>query len=72
MARGGFSRRRGPTPYKLYAILAGVALVAIVGALFYFAGQAESGRPVQAEIRVPATNIGPDATPPAPANAPGQ
>jgi hypothetical protein len=75
MARGGFSRRRGPAPVKLYAILAGVALIVIVGALFWFAGQAESRKPEQVEIRVPATNIGPDAPAPAPAgggDAPSQ
>lgn len=59
MARGGFSRRRGPVPLKLYAILGGVVVVVIVGALFYFAGQAESRKPVQVEVRVPAENVGP-------------
>lgn len=59
MARGGFSRRRGPMPLKLYAILGGVALVVILGALFYFAGQAESRKPEQVEVRVPAENVGP-------------
>ena len=61
MARGGFSRRRSPMPLKLYAVLGGVALVVIVGALFYFAGQAESRKPVQIEVRVPAENVGPNA-----------
>ncbi len=48
-------------PLKLYAILGGVALVVIVGALFYFAGQAESRKPAQIELRVPAENVGPQA-----------
>ncbi len=43
---------------KLIGILAGIALVVIVGALFFFAGQAESRKPEQKEIRVPATNVG--------------
>ena len=72
MARGGFSRRRGPPPFKLYAILGGIALVVIVGALFFFAGQADSRRPVQQEIRVPATNIGPQAETAGGGNAPSQ
>jgi len=49
---------------KLIAILAGIGLVLIVGVLFFFAGQADSRRPEQTEISVPATNIGPDAKPP--------
>ena len=38
MARGGFSRRRGPAPVKLYAILGGIALLLVVGVLFWFFG----------------------------------
>ncbi len=73
MARGGFSRRRGPVPFKLYAILGGIALVLVVGALFWFSGQAESRRPIQQEIRVPAQNVGvqPEAGPET-GNAPSQ
>jgi hypothetical protein len=78
MARG-YGRRRGgglALSPKVIMILAGVALVVIVGAIFFFAGQAESRRPEQKEIRVPAANVGvqPE-TPPAPpggANAPSQ
>ncbi len=72
MARGGFSRRRGPMPVKLYAIIGGILLVLLVGALFYFAGQADSKRPVQLEVRVPATNVGVQAAPAGAANAPAQ
>jgi hypothetical protein len=60
MARGGFSRRRssGP-PLKLIGILLAIAFVAFVGAVFWYSGQAESRRPEQVEIRVEATNVGP-------------
>lgn len=64
MARGGFSRRRRPMSMKLIAIIAGVVIVLLIGALFWFAGQADSRRPVQQELSVPATNIGPNAQPP--------
>jgi hypothetical protein len=78
MARG-YGRRRGgglTLSPKVIMIIAGVALVVVVGAIFFFSGQAESRRPEQKEIRVPATNVGvqPE-TPPAPAggaNAPSQ
>jgi ABC-type transporter Mla subunit MlaD len=43
---------------KLVGILVGIGLVVIIGALFFFAGQAESRKPEQKEIRVPATNVG--------------
>lgn len=72
MARGGFSRRRGPAPVKLYAIIGGIVLVVLVAALFWFAGQADSRKPEQVEVRVPAENIGPNAKPPGAANAPSQ
>lgn len=49
---------------KLIAIIAGVVIVLLIGALFWFAGQADSRRPVQQELSVPATNIGPNAQPP--------
>lgn len=39
-------------------IIAGAAVVAVVGAVFFFAGQAESRRPEPKEIRIPATNVG--------------
>jgi ABC-type transporter Mla subunit MlaD len=61
MARGysSFGRRRsGPSP-RLVAILAGVVLVALVGAVFWLSGQAESRKPEQVEIRVEATNVAP-------------
>lgn len=63
MARGGFSRRRRPMSMKLIAIIAGGVLVVLVGALFWFAGQADSRRPEQQELSVPATNIGPNSQP---------
>jgi cell division protein FtsN len=63
MARGGFSRRRRPMSMKLIAIIAGVVIVLLIGALFWFAGQADSRRPVQQELSVPATNIGPNSQP---------
>lgn len=78
MARG-YGRRRGggiALSPRMIIIIAGVALVLIVGLIFWFAGQAESRKPEQKEIRVPATNVGvqPE-TPAAPAggaNAPSQ
>lgn len=78
MARG-YGRRRGgglALSPRAIMIIAGLALVVIVGAIFFFAGQAESRRPEQKEIRVPATNVGvqPETPPPAAggANAPPQ
>jgi ABC-type transporter Mla subunit MlaD len=59
-------------PVKLYAILGGVLLVLLVGALFYFAGQADGRKPAQIEVRVPATNVGVQAEPAGGANAPAQ
>lgn len=57
--RGGFSRRRaGPSP-KTIGIIAGAVFVVFVGAVFWFSGQAESRKPEQTEIRVEATNVGP-------------
>jgi len=72
MARGGFSRRRGPAPIRLYAILGGIALVVVAGALFWFAGQAEARRPVQQELRVPAQNVGVQPEPAGGGNASSQ
>jgi hypothetical protein len=40
-------------------ILAVVAVVLLIGAVFWFASQADSKKPVQQEIRVEATNVGP-------------
>ena len=59
MARGGFSRRRSGPPMKLIGILAGVFVVLLIVAVFWFSGQAESHKPEQTEIRVEATNVGP-------------
>jgi hypothetical protein len=57
--RGGFrNKRRGGLPIRL--IGAGVVVLLLIAALFWFAGQAESNRPVQHEIRVEATNVGPE------------
>jgi cell division protein FtsN len=72
MARGGFSRRRRPMSMKLIAIIAGVVIVLLIGALFWFAGQADSRRPVQQELSVPATNIGQNSQPAAGGDAPAQ
>ena len=73
MARG-YGRRRGSAlSPKLIMILAGVGLVLIVGAVFFFAGQAESRKPEQTTVTVPATNVGPQPETPAEApNAPTQ
>jgi len=46
---------------KLIGIIAGVVIVALVGVVFWGAGQADSRKPAQTEITVPATNIGPNA-----------
>lgn len=55
--RGGFrNRRRNGPPYRLIA--GGAAVLALVGAVFWFAGQAESDRPPQTELRVEAMNVG--------------
>jgi hypothetical protein len=61
MARGFSSygrRRRGPS-MRLIGILAAIGLVVILAILFWASGQAESRKPVQQEIRVEATNVGP-------------
>jgi hypothetical protein len=59
MARSSFARprKRGGLPIPL--ILAVVAVVLLIGAVFWFASQADSKKPVQQEIRVEATNVGP-------------
>ncbi|HEY7797422.1 MAG TPA: hypothetical protein VIA80_01550 [Hyphomonadaceae bacterium] len=59
MRRGGFSRRRSGPSAKTIGIIAGAVFVVFVGAVFWFSGQAESRKPEQAEIRVEATNVGP-------------
>ena len=55
----GFQRpkRRGGVPIPLIA--GGVIILLLVGALFFFASQADSKRPPLQEIRVEATNVGP-------------
>ncbi|MBK8839352.1 MAG: hypothetical protein IPO30_11840 [Hyphomonadaceae bacterium] len=73
MARGYGRRRGSPISPKLIMILAGVAIVLLVGAVFFFAGQAESRKPEQITVSAPATNVGPQAeTPAGTANAPTQ
>ena len=58
---------------KTIAIIAGVVIVVLVGVVFWAAGQADSRKPAQTEITVPATNIGPNAPVPGAAeNAPAQ
>jgi flagellar basal body-associated protein FliL len=52
--------KRRPPPFKLIGIIAGVAVIAVVGGVFWFASQAESHPPAQAEIRVEAKNVGPN------------
>jgi hypothetical protein len=55
--RGGFrNRRRNGPPVRLIA--AGAAVIALVGAVFWFAEQAQSDRPPQTEQRVEAMNVG--------------
>jgi len=51
--------KRRPPPYKLIGILAVVVVVAAIGAVFFYSGQAESNPPAQSEIRVEAKNVGP-------------
>ncbi len=58
MARGfARAKKRGGAPIRLIA--AGVAVVLVIGAVFWFASQADSKKPAQQEIRVEATNVGP-------------
>ena len=59
MARGGFSRRRSGIPMNVVGILLVVGVVVVIGAMFYFSGQAESKKPPQTEITVEATNVAP-------------
>ena len=77
MARGYGRRRGNGLSPKMIIIIAVAGLVVLIAALFFFAGQADSKKPEQTEIRVPATNVGPQdpaaAAPPAgAANAPPQ
>jgi hypothetical protein len=53
-----YGRRRGP-PLKLIGILGGIALVLLIGATFWFSGQADKYAPNVQEIRVEAVNVGP-------------
>lgn len=73
MARG-YGRRRGSAlSPKLIMILAGVAVVLLVGAVFFFAGQADGRKPEQITVSAPATNVGPQPeTPAGTSNAPTQ
>jgi len=73
MARG-YGRRRGSAlSPKMIIIIAVAGLVLLIGAVFWFAGQAESRKPEQTTITVPATNVGPQAeTPAGTPNAPSQ
>ena len=59
MARSSFARpkKQGGPPIKLIA--AGVVVVLLIGAVFWFASQADSKKPPVQEIRVEATNVGP-------------
>ena len=61
MARGysSFGRRRSGLSPRIIAILAGAALIVLVGAVFWLSSQAESRKPEQVEIRVEATNVAP-------------
>jgi hypothetical protein len=62
MARGGFSRRRSGIPMNVVGILVAVGVVVVIGAMFYFSGQAESKKPPQTEITLEGkdvTNVGP-------------
>lgn len=73
MARG-YGRRRGSAlSPKMIIIIAVAGLVLLIGAVFWFAGQAESKKPEQTTITVPATNVGPQPeTPAGTPNAPSQ
>jgi ABC-type transporter Mla subunit MlaD len=53
-----YGRRRKP-PLRLIGILAGVGVLALAGAVFWFSGQADNYAPEQQEIRVEARNVGP-------------
>ena len=59
MARSSFARpkKRGGLPIPL--IVGGVVVVLLIGAVFWFASQADSKKPAVQEIRVEATNVGP-------------
>jgi hypothetical protein len=52
-------RRRRPPPVKLIAGAAAALLVILVGALFWFAGQADSRAPEPRIIEIEAKNVGP-------------
>ena len=59
MARGYGRRRSGGIPPMVWLILIGVIFRALVSAVFFFSGQAESKKPEQKLIEVEATNVGP-------------
>jgi hypothetical protein len=49
---------------KTIAIIAGVVLVLLIGALFWFSGQANNHKPPTERLSVPATNVGPQSAAP--------
>ena len=51
------SSKRGGLPIRLIAAV--VVVLALVGAVFWFASQADSKKPPTEQIRVEATNVGP-------------
>jgi hypothetical protein len=55
-----YGRRRKPFPTRLVMIGVGAAAVLAVGAVFWFAHQAEANPPVEQEMRVEARNVGPN------------
>lgn len=54
----GRRRGGGGIPMQLIAIVAGVVLVAGIGSVFWFSGEAEKKAPEPTEIRVEAKNVG--------------
>lgn len=53
-----YGKRRGGLPVRFVLIAIAVVIVAGIGGVFWFAGQAENDPPPQEEIRVEATNVG--------------
>jgi hypothetical protein len=52
-----FRRRRGP-PVRLIAGAGAILVLALVGAVFWFAGEADKRAPEPRTIEVEATNVG--------------
>jgi hypothetical protein len=52
-----FRRRRGPN-WNVIGIAVAVVVVGAVGAVFFYAGEAEKNPPAQTEIKVEAQNVG--------------